>query len=93
MLIKWSLHPNQKIDWFEEGHQLLLLADKIMGGNTTEEYAICYGQFETMDRDSRLLVTNEPVEVQNFRNLYQSFFRNMWNIPQINEEKLKDYNM
>ena len=46
MLIKWSLHPNQKIDWFEEGHQLLLLADKITGGNTTEEYTICYGQLK-----------------------------------------------
>jgi hypothetical protein len=40
-----------------------------------------------MNGENRLLVTDEPIEVQDFRKITHHFKRNIWNIPQINKEK------
>ena len=43
------------------------------------------------------VVTNEPVEFEKYlvdvQDFYQSFKRDLWNIPQINWENPKDYNV
>lgn len=54
----------------------------------------------TMNRENWPLIIPEPVEfqketvaLQELREDYQSFQRNLENMPQIHEEKLKDVNM
>jgi hypothetical protein len=53
-----------------------------------------------MNEENRPLVAHEPVEfkknlveVQDFGKNYQSFHRNLWNIPYFNKENPKDVSM
>ena len=55
-----------------------------------------------MNKEDRLLVTDEPVEfekrqveVQDFRwkKKYRSFEKNLWNILPISQENFEDHNM
>ena len=46
-----------------------------------------------MNRENRLLITDELVEIQDLQENDQSFQRNLENIPQINNETPKDVNM
>ena len=46
-----------------------------------------------MTLENQLLVTNEPVEVQDFPEIYRTFYWNVWNLPQSNEEGTSDHDM
>jgi hypothetical protein len=68
-LICWtsSRCENHYVDKIVLGYCIvsaLMHLHEIVNGNTTEEYTICYGQFETMNKENRISVTNEPAECE-----------------------------